>query len=600
MADPPWLQPCIQDAKDQGGVLCPQTHCDSTLIKNYTHDYCYCQGKYVNGCRKGRVDGCCPWSDSTAVPVADKDCFCCCGCLANNTPVAIDASNYKPIAEFAVGDLVYVADDVSLSSWSQKTVKFSSGAGDVGASNTMIKVTYGGPDSSSDYLLVNRAQLFLMHDRTLKTAATLIPGADSLVDMTGAARPVLSLEVGTFKLGLHHIATSTRPAQSPDGHLILAKDIVCGDWALQVTLYSNDLEKVPLAANHAALPQFGTPGYQTAHAHLEHTAFRAAVPDVQHAAPPTAEFVSYSATPGVYIPENANGFVTANQANELFMSNRWLPPTNNARKTLVTHLFTLFSGFYPDITFFYDVQNPTPNAFFFEEYGQKTFVLTGGLVRMEALGYDGLAFIVARSVAADVGDPPLNDDGYGCVGQTDYTAVSAIIPYVWIGLTGIPVAKNAIAQLTDLFTDIKQYRNGTGSCMNPSIDCRLQSMQAALDLLPLPHCAGGPPDPLLEVSGASGVTGTPHGQVTISFNLAVDPETAQDLGNYVIDPHVASYSAAVVSGDPKSVVVEADVEAGQEYSLDVVAVLSSDQQPLIPGKSEATFTVPQPSEPAST
>src|SRR4051794_29842859 len=109
MADPPWLAQCLENIKGMGGTLCPQTHCDATIIKDYSHKYCYCLYPMENGCYPNRTQGCCRFNDSTAVPVADYNCYCCCGCMANNTPVASDPNTYKAIAEYLVGDLVYVA-----------------------------------------------------------------------------------------------------------------------------------------------------------------------------------------------------------------------------------------------------------------------------------------------------------------------------------------------------------------------------------------------------------------------------------------------------------------------------------------------------------
>jgi hypothetical protein len=158
--------------------------------------------------------------------------------------VAYDAASYKPISEYQVGDPVYVAHDATLKTWSQRTVLFSAGAGPVADAPTMIKVIYGTTERS-DSLIVNRAQPFLTPDRALRAAATLIPGVDALITSGGESRPVLSLEDGPFLRGLHHIATTTAPATSVDGHLILANDIVCGDWALQVSLATGNASFAP-------------------------------------------------------------------------------------------------------------------------------------------------------------------------------------------------------------------------------------------------------------------------------------------------------------------------------------------------------------------
>jgi hypothetical protein len=578
-----WYAGCAANAASYGWPLCDTTHCDDSLIVGYTESYCTCVGQFVNGCAPNRTPNCCVFNAETAVPIAAEKCYCCCGCFANGTPVAYDATAYKSIEDFLVGDLVYVADDATLSSWSQQKVLWSAGAGP--GNNPMLMVAFES-GATTDFLIVNRAQPFLMPDRTVRRAVTLVPGRDELVGADGSPHKVLSLTVGAFANGLHHVATSRTPAKSVDRHLLLAKGIVCGDWALQVALTLPD-SNTTLAPGHGSLPEIGTRAYHEAYAELQHSSFHATVADVTHATPPSDTFQPYG-TGGVYIPENAQGFVSAAQAWELLENSYQVPPNSGTNQELIAYLFKLFGAFNTDIRFYLDNETQTPNAYFFEAYGQRTIVVTGGLIRTTALGMAGLAAILAHAIGASYTVAPVNDEGYSCTAQADYTAFTAILNQVFTAPQALPLAVTAIEQITKLFSAVHENRGGSDKCMNVSLDCRLEAMQAGLDMLALPPCAGGPPAAALSVLEASGVIGTPHGTVTVSFDEPVDPTTGAEVANYAFEPLVTTYSAAVGS-DPTTVAVTADLKPDVAYEVVVTGVLSSEQAPLTSADS-AQFT----------
>ena len=242
MALPSWHSKCLDNIQKIGGTPCPELYCEQAFgtAKAAIHALCNCLPPYENGCKPVRTPDCCHFGADTPVPILSQECYCCCATLVSAVAVASDASTSRPIAEYRVGDPVYVADDASLRTWSQRTVMFSAGIGDVGGADTMVKVIYGTPELN-ERLVVNRAQLFLTPDRQLQPAVTLVPGRDALVSRTGEPRPVLALEDVESGRGLHHIATTTTPATSVDGHLILANNVVCVDWALQVSLATGGL-----------------------------------------------------------------------------------------------------------------------------------------------------------------------------------------------------------------------------------------------------------------------------------------------------------------------------------------------------------------------
>jgi hypothetical protein len=255
------------------------------------------------------------------------------------------------------------------------------------------------------------------------------------------------------------------------------------------------------------------------------------------------------------------------------------------------YLFKLFGAFYPTVQFVYDEQNPTPNAYFFEENGVTPLVVTGGLAGCQPVKLEGMALIIATMVGAIAGGPPFNDQGWSCLGVASYATSAGILPNVWIGMQSVPIFKAGLEQVTELFNLIKpDHRGGSNTCMGVSTDCRITAMNAGFDMLPLPACASGAPDPALEVTGADGHVDLPHGTVTVSFNLNVDPLTASEPANYGFDPLADSFAAQVSKTDPTTVLVSVDLQEKTDYVLTVTGVLSEDKQPLVPGKNTAKFT----------
>ena len=219
-------------------------------------------------------------------------------------------------------------------------------------------------------------------------------------------------------------------------------------------------------------------------------------------------------------------------------------------------------------------------------------VVNGGLIRTDAVQYESLAFVIAHQLGVLFGGDPKGDDGYTCKGQADYAAILAIFPYVWFGLYAVPLIQPAIDQITKLFGFIKPAHRGGkpgNTCDFISIDCRLSAMEAAANTRVLPECAGGPLTATLEVTGA--IAATDGASVTVSFNEAVDVETAGRVGNYEFTPLTAA-TAATVAPDARAVTVEAVFLPDTDYEVRVEDVVSSDGHPLVSGKNRARFKTP--------
>jgi hypothetical protein len=585
---------CQSNAALMGGTLCAQQHCDQSTIKNYTHAVCNCQAPFLNGCIQPKPN-CCSYDGTSPILVASPtgdSCYCCCSCLANGTAIAVNAGQTKAVELFLPGDGVYVADGASLSHWSQRTVLFSSGTGDFGAANTLIRIVFGPDEQHQKYIIANRNQPFLLAERKLKRAAYLVPGQDELLRADGLSVPIRGLEVGTFKKGVHHIATSLEPATSMDGHLILANGVVCGDYALQIANLDANSPHL-MVEGHAKLPEFGTRRYFETYRQLVATnALNTAVGTKLKPADPEV-FIPFGVKGSVPIPKSAQYFLTKEQAQDLKDLAPNSPLGSGVGNDLVNYLFKLFNGFYPDVTFYLDQENDTPNAYSFIEYNKPHVVVTGGLVVLDAIKFESLALIIAHELGHLYGGPPKGPNGYTCTGMADFAATAAIIPYVWSGRFAVEVLRPALYQITALFSYIRdEHRDGRAgdTCVYISIDCRKKALEGGAFTKVLPQCAGGAPDPTLQVVGA---TATRDGQgktwVTVKFNQAVEKASAEAIANYSFAPLVQATSAMIDGSQFGSVRIQVDLRAGVRYTVQALSVLSADGHPLVSGKDSAEF-----------
>jgi hypothetical protein len=518
----------------------------------------------------------------------------------------------RPIREFVPGDPVYVADGVDLKHWSTRTVQFSSGTGE-GGMNTLLKIDFAAPDGDSA-LYCNYQQLFLMPDGKLKRAARLVPGEDSLVTQDGTPAKVLSITPGRYKKGVHHIATSTGPAKEVGGHLIVADGVVSGDYALQIT-HLDEVAPELLVEGHADLPEVGTRAYAEAYGHLlvgdfaaahaggpEGAARRlAAAGDDEDGGENHSVFEPFGARPPVVIPAHAQAFVTEEQARDILKNAPSFPPTSSVGMSTLNYLFKVFAGFYPSVHFYMDTHNPLPNAYSFREYGEIFVVVSAQLARTQALHYEGLAVVIAHELGHLYGGDPKDRFDYTCTGMADWAAVSAVIPYVWMGAFSKPIVEPGIDQVKEYFGYIDpQHREGApgNTCNRISIECREQALAAgATNIIPLPQCAGGPPDPTLTVVGATAGEAEDGTYVVVEFSAPVDPATATLVSAYMFEPSAAATAAAMEAGEPARVRVTVAIERGVEYGVWAFGVRSADGHPLIAGENVAYFRLDEPLTP---
>lgn len=465
-----------------GTPMCTAQHCGS--VSQQINDTCKANG----------------WPVNHLVLVCDKSGYCCnctCSCLAYGTPVAIPGGT-KAIETFALGDPVLAAGpDLK---WVSMPVEFSDGTSPSSVQPQMVYITYGSPAQT---VTVTLDHTFLAPGGKLIRANRLQVG-DSLITAQGDQAAITKIEIKQYVGGVWNIATTHEEPKSLDGHLINTQGIVSGDYAVQ--LFFDELTKAGYTTG-SAQPSIGTE---------PHRAKAALVPRQQIPAKPLAQVLSANLAShwpqkGVHIhldhdfvievdPKNptakaqsaAQGFLTATQAAEV--RDRVIGRTFEEAARVVEFtrwLFTLFHGFYPDINFILDWPNANANAYALMLDEQKNVLIQGGLLRAQPMDWQSTALIMAYSVNRFAEATPKGSDGLLCKPQCDYRVI-ATMQNVYYPLYP-NVIFDSIGQITALFNEIPtKTDDAIRGCHATDLDCRVLTYNNALQMLPLPACAGGP------------------------------------------------------------------------------------------------------------
>jgi hypothetical protein len=583
---------CVDTLDPDERILCNSNHCDKFQQTSGFHRICNCvdwQGKTVSPCDpKDNLypvqTGQCIDKNGNYQPLSNNDCYgkgwfwqtcnCCCSCFAATTPVAVP-DGVRAMGDIAIGDQVLAAARTAKGwSWTPQEVQFSSGSprNATGTGSLMFYIEYGAGES----LVASPNQLFLMAGSSkLKRAEQLAPGVDHLVDRNGEAVPIARIHSGMYVGAIHHIATDVPTYEqftgSIDNHLIIANGIISGDYVLQ--LYQ-DTEKMKqnllLGEEH---PVAGTVAYQAKHAAATHSAFGALA--AANAAPIAhPQFAANVASTSI-IPPGAVALFTPEQEAQLLdpdIPKRPLSDATNQRMT--TYYSQVLSPFCPGIRFYVDWTSLRANVFAFTEYGQKTVVVGGEFLRLGALYDSAMAVALAFGAAALMHE----SDGPQTVGRSLYDGIAGVASAAMKG--GNAWNDKMIAGTSQLGGVIraliaKQGQNGDSGALL----CLLDVMNAAVSGDELPQCAGGPtPDGLKLLSASYDVEFT---QMTVTFNEAVSPYTANNPKNYRIVPYVEVAAALVDPKRPTVVTLKVDLGRGG-YTLKVVNVRATDGSTLDP------------------
>lgn len=432
------------------------------------------------------------WSVNHPVLTRDANgpCTCSCSCLAFGTPVQSTASDYKAVEEFVVGDAVFAADaDLN---WKERRVEFSQGTTGASVQKYTILIVYG---DDQRFLAVTSDHVFMLADRTLKVASRLTT-ADQLIAPDGRPVSIVSVHIGDYTAGFHHIATAKKaPDANLDGNLLNTNGVVSGDYSLQL-FYRSGEERGRFGAAHDSLPIVGSPEYVAAHGDACLNAPAARMGDVNMPSYTAAardlretNFVA-AANTRLIIPDDAHGFLSEDDAKA--KSQDGMRPWNDPQaREWTEYLIDFHRFFYPNVVYHFDWADDTVNAYAWVQNGVRNVAILGGLVRHLALELEGIALILAHELAHHYGGEPRFPGGLTCEGQSDYYGVAVVMRRVWFGEDYILKADRGITQLAQFFgvPNDPTVPGGSSGCTHPPAACRIATYHSAITLGGLPGCA---------------------------------------------------------------------------------------------------------------
>jgi hypothetical protein len=529
-------------------------------------------------------------------------CFCCCSCFADETPVATPTGLVR-IGQIQKGQDLLVASFASAGgapklTWGPKSVAFSAGtAGTATVQPTMVWLVYGSETHSE--LICTGDQPLLLDNGKFIQAKKIVPGM-KLVDQNGKPVPVVLASIGQYVGGVHHIAIDAQWDNSPDNHLILAGGVVAGDFTMQAGF--DQLPASIKADDHDDLPMIGSPEYADTHAQsldahplTVHFTARNAKGSAKGATAPlqhTGTFTAYRIAGSFGVPDGAASLLTFEQSKDILMNGQQASLGNPLPQLMFQTIVKQLTGFYPDITFYYDALTPLPNVHAFQEYGKKFVVVTGGLARLVGFNYEGLTMAVGRGIGAFYGGPPKTTSGLAGVGAADFYGFAAVSRNLWQNAPWLTYAMEALKQWQALFDLVKDPANQGGSdpIYDPSLSCRMGAAQSGLAGGDLPECAGGPPLPKMNLQAANADS---LQQVSLTFSVGVARPGSTNAASYSLSPD-ATITAAAYDPD-RNFVIRLTVEglkAGTDYTVTAKGLQSYLGGSLDPDPATAKFTTP--------
>jgi hypothetical protein len=515
-------------------------------------------------------------------------CYCCCSCVAYGTLIGLP-DGYRMIQNISRGEQILagtIGKDGAII-WQPSAVTFSDGAANEDMVS-MVYLSFGDEEKVGD-MVCTPDQVFLLKSGKLTTAEKLRVG-DQLVDKDGNPVPVRTVAIGHYRGGVHHIGTKSSADKSVDGHLLLASGVVAGDYFLQLTF--SQLPDHVKAEDHDARPALGTPEYDAVHGESRTNAtllFGAHPEDGPH------RFQHQTGTFTVYgnnehRPHDGASLFTEEQSISIISNenSHQIPLSNPIPKSMVDNLFKLFKGFYPEYIYYLDWYQMLPNVHALERYGQKVIVVTGGLARMEGLGYDGLAMAIAHGVARFSNAEPRGMNGLVGTGAADFQAFGMISRNIWWGDPWIDHVNQGYMELKSIFkliTGPAAKGDPNDPIDFPAVDCRLKAMQAGVGNGALPTCCGGPAAPAIALQRVEVV----EGGLKLLLSTAPTKASATDVANYRMDPVATITGARVDEVYDFIIFLDVALEAKQEYTVTIQNLTSIAGSGVDPNHNHMTF-----------
>jgi hypothetical protein len=605
------------------GGMCSAAHCSKYIKSSDAKAYCDCinwKDKPISGCtKKGAneptwTDECYDNVEKRADPEVGYDeckqrilkdparwdwrrCACCCSCYAWFTQILVDKDNVRFVQDMDVGDQVYVASIGSVNggvqlTWETRTLDFSDGTAPNPRGQDMLRVVYRLPRGHTE-LIATYDQLFLMPDGKTKRADMLVPG-ENLVGSDGSLVAISGISVVGYTGGIHHVATPLDEAGPIrlDGHLLSSNGVVTGDYWTQVFHMTGEGAHL-LVDGHEGLPVLGSDEYAGLPG-VRATRFSATL-EGEEVPPSSNPFVvaREELSAPAPVPRDARAYFTPGQARDVRRAPH-APPSSQRNVANFAYLRQLLGGFFPDVNLYLHWEDDDPNLYAFILYGQKTVYVSGRLLRTKAVEMEGLAAILGHGIALFLATDNLTTPDYACTGVADYYGLGYVLKDTF-NFNWSPVATTGYEQLQALFAFVTgSHRDGDPNalCRWPSVDCRLESLNAALSGFNIPPCAQGPVPGGLQLESAVASLDVPA-SVEATFNQSVDFVTAGTVTNYQITP-VAEVTTALrddVARDKVTLTVRFPDPPEGEYALVVTDVRSQGGSTLDPRARTANFSV---------
>jgi hypothetical protein len=509
-------------------------------------------------------------------------CYCCCSCFANGTMIAVPDGNCE-VQLLTVGQPILSG---SLSgnkvNWTPKAVKFSAGTKD-GSQESMIYLVFG----DNKELIVSPDHVLMLASGKFTTAIKLMPN-DLLMGADGNPVKIITSSLGQYQGGVHHISTDVVFDGTPNNHLINSNGIVSGDYTLQ--MYFQNLGPQYKVDDHDDRAELGTKQYAEVYPkHAHHDDFMSTAIDPSMLGKmKTSKFSVYSRLND--LPPVSAALWSPAQAEDVLEFGTQYPLSSNMGLDNSNYVLKLLRGFFPDLNFYLDWGNMIPNVYAVREYGTTTVVLNGGLARMKGLSYLGLTMLVGHAVGRFKAGEPENYLGYSCTGYADFYAFAAVGRWVWYQNTYLNNALTAYSEVAALFGLITAD-NGKGNpndvCNDPSVACRLSSMQSGFAGGSLPTCAGGKPMPSV---GLQLAVGTPT-SVTLTLSTGVTKDSAENIANYAFGPNAKVSKATLSSDADYQVIITGVFVPKQTYQVTIANLVSIYGTGVDAAHNSASFTV---------
>ncbi|UZT98059.1 Hint domain-containing protein [Chryseobacterium fluminis] len=497
-------------------LICPDRHCqDYGDFSPQAHALCNCKdvnGNPIPDCVPKNVlypypSGVCLNIDNTSDYSTKRGractkqgdsyyaltCFCCCSCYANGTKIAIP-TGFKTIEYFQTGDEVLTASLATGSlKWNTGKVAYSMGTGPDGHQSAMVYMHFGEDDRQ---IIVTPDQLFLMSTGKLKRSDRLVPGVDELVNEWGEAVPIHEISIGEYIGGVHHISTAAAFDGVIDGHLLLSEGVVSGDFTLQAN--SVHLIDMGVMEDHRELPKIGSEDYENKYSQLSKEYYGVmhitALSDGKREKVQRPQKFYLHGERSINVPNTAAAYLDNAQAEDVYNNApRWSFEDIGMNSSLIRYVLRLFRGFFPDINFYYDQSNVTPNAYAFVLMDMQYVVLTGGLTRLKGMDQEGLSFVLAHMISTLQKSNPTGANGWTSVAMADYYSIGFLMD-VYFGKNFGTMYNPGIKQLdTSLFKYISPENQAyTNDPYQPTVDTRFDALDAGKAMDFPPDGIGGP------------------------------------------------------------------------------------------------------------